>query len=629
MSQLKLFFEADKSNAHDKVWSMWRALKQSYTILHTGWIGYGRHYNHNHWTRAIFSPSNYDSQFVQGGQNRLTLNVLKNVIDTIHSKIVKHQPDIAVLAEKDDPKAEMQADYVEKFLRERFKTLNLERLQMEAWLDACVYGTGVIKLVFNKDLEVHGKKIGELEAKKLMPYEVYVDHDTMGGSNDPNWVMHLRFLHIRECEKKYPSIRFNSEAYRADFPNKMNILGKEAEWIPAIELFHRKTDYMPKGRRILCVENQTLEYEDYDSKFLPFLFLHYSKAPFTFWGVGLGKVLRSAQVEINKILFHISQNQNMMGRPKMTVERGSVVFPEALSNGIPIIEYTGKPPELMVGNPTPPEVFEYLKFLIEQCYQSVGISLAAATGEPPPAVRSGIAMEHMAERENDRFALTLINYENFKKDLAHRVLYDARRNYKKEDDRWYKAVTDSHRYEKITFDDLDLEDENYHLNIVTTSSLGHTKAGQLEFLMNLVQMGLIKDPSQIMDLMRIPNEDKIFDSVIMDTEQAREEDVRMSKGEQIQVSEFEDHLAHIKCHIMCIKSTKFTKESPAIKKARTDHLHQHFAYLQATQQQQQAQQAPQPGQQQPLQQASPQAPIPSTTQPMGGNPTGNQGSGPQ
>lgn len=599
----KLFFEFPTKQIHNQIWQTFRSLKQSYTHLHTEWISYGRHYNHRHWNRAIFSPSNYDSQFNQGAVNRITLNVIKNIIDTIHSKITKHQPDVAVLAEKDDPKAEAQADYVEKFIRERFKTLRADRLQMECYLDACIYGTGILQVDWNPDAEVLTsdgmKKKGDIEIRKILPYEIFTHHEMLGGYEIGNWIMKLRFIHVRELEQKYPQFKFNPEAYRQEFPNRINTLGMGVEYVPILEFWHKKTDWMPKGRHVLAAYNHTLLDEDYDSKYLPFLFLHYSRAPFTFWGVGLGRLLRSIQIEINKCLFHISQNQNLLGRPKLAVERGSNVFPESMSNGVGIWEYTGKPPSPIVFDPTPPEVFKQLEFLIEQAYQVVGISQATATGEPPPAVRSGIAMEHMAERENDRFALSLINYENFKIDVAKRILYEAKRNYKEDDERWFKAVTDSKRYEVVEFKDLNLEDQEYHLNVVTTSSLGHTKAGQLEFLMNLVQMGLIKDPAQIMDLMRIPNEDKIFDTVTIDIQQAREENLRMSKGEIIEPSEFEDQLAHIKTHIIDVKSTKFSNEPQSVKDNKVAHLHKHFALqsqaqMQATLQQQAAQQPQQP-----------------------------------
>lgn len=591
----KYFFEAPKGKAHQELWKQFRFLRQPYTSLHQEWINYARHYNHRQWSRGLVTSLNFDFQMQQGSANKVTLNIVKNVIDTVHSKITKHQPDLSVMAALHDASAEAASDYATKFLRERFRTLKLNQAQVEGYLDACIYGTGPLLVWFNRHLRVGGKQIGEIEVKRLLPYSVFVDTEMLG-NQEPNWVIILEFLHIKELEANYPKVNFSAEIGKSEFPNRLNASGKQTEYIPVLRMFHKKTEYMKKGRHLLCTENATLEDEDFDYDELPVKFQHYSKGPSAFWGVGLGRVLRSIQIEINKILFHIAQNQNLFGRPKLWVPTGANIPTEMLANGPGIIEGDQRP-EYITPEPTPKEVFDTLKFYVEQAYQISGISLATATGEPPPAVRSALAMEHMAERENDRFALSLMNYEQFKVDLAKWVLTLSKKNYKKGEARVFKAVADSEHYEQIEFDDLKLDELEDHINVVTVNSLGHTKAGQLEFLMQIVQMGLIKDPAQIMDLMRIPNEDKTFDSVILDVKVARQENIRMSRGEEIEPSEFEDQTAHIKEHIVDIKSNKFSNESEEVKKLKADHLHKHFALVQASQQQAQQQQLQQMQQQ--------------------------------
>jgi hypothetical protein len=570
----KFFYEGPRDKVHNAIWETFKSYKNIYRRQHTEWLKLARQYNNRQWDLASFNSFSQESHPGQLSGNRMTLNVAKSLVDIIHSRITSHQPETLILMEKNSQKAEKQVTYANAFLRERRKTLKLEGKESDTFLDSCIYGTGLLLNWFNPTLRVNGKKIGEIEIKRVLPY-YYMVEDSAEAENS-NWGLLLQFENIKDLRALYPEIKFNVDQNAQDF-QKSRLVGVKKETVPVLYFWHRKTEGMPNGRFIKCTNTATLEYEDYDDVELPVRALRYSRTTSGFWGIGVSHTVKSLQIEINKMLWHISQNQNFHGRPRIAIEKGSNVFPESIANGLGYVEYTNKPPTPLVFNPTPPEVFAHFGTLIERAYLENGISLSSVTGEPTPAMRSAAALESVTERENKRFARTLLDYEMFKLENSSRVMRLAKKNYKKDDERWFKVIVDAKRYEKIAFDQIEAGDEDYHFRLSSMSSFGNTKAGQHQTILNYVQAGLIKDPSEILDLLQLPNEDRIFDTVLRDQKIAREENIRMLDGESVEVLEWEDHEIHLKEHFAFAKENKFDPNFPDARPQFDEHIRQHLA----------------------------------------------------
>jgi len=570
----KFFYQTPKDRVHNSIWATFQAYRNYYRRQHSEWLKLARQYNNKQWDLLSFNSFSQESHPGQLTGNRMTLNIAKSLIDIIHSRITSYQPEVQILMEKNSQKAEKQVTYANAFLRERRKTLRLESKESDVFLDSCIYGTGLLLNWFNPTLRVGEKKIGEIEVKRVLPYYYFVED-----SVDPdlaNWGMLLQFENIKDLRALYPGTKFNVDQNSQDF-QKSRLIGVQKENVPVIYFWHKKTEGMPNGLFIKCTNTATLEHEGYEDPELPVKAFRYSRTTSGFWGIGVSQTVRTLQIEINKILWHISQNQNMFGRPKLAIEKGSNIFPESISNGLGLIEYTNRAPTPLVFNPTPPEVFNFLGTLIERAYLEHGISLSSVTGEPTPAMRSAAALDSVAERENKRFARVLLDYENMKLDNSSRMMRLAKQHYKKEDERWFKVIVDAKRFEKVTFDEIPLGDENYHFRMSSVSSFGNTKAGQHQTILQYVQAGLIKDPSEIIDLLNLPSEERIYDTVLRDQKMAREENIRMLDGQTIDVVKWEDHDIHLKEHFAFAKENKFDPNFPAVREQFDAHIEQHLA----------------------------------------------------
>lgn len=123
------------------------------------------------------------------------------------------------------------------------------------------------------------------------------------------------------------------------------------------------------------------------------------------------------------MLIVASQAIELMGVPRIYIDELSQIVETAFNNNIgTIIKGRGKPPEFINPTSNPPEIYEWIKWLIENAYQMSGVSAMSAASQKPAGLNSGEAQRVFLNTQDTRFAALERRYQNVYTDLSYLII---------------------------------------------------------------------------------------------------------------------------------------------------------------------------------------------------------------
>jgi len=426
--------------------------------------------------------------------NRVTLNVVQSMIDTVVSKITKNKPRPQFLTSGGDFTLQQRAKKLTKFIDGVFYSTKFYEKSSEAFKSACIFGTGAVKIYRDGD---------KLKCEQVFIDEIKVD-DTEAYYGEPRTLLQTKFVHKEVLKKKFPGYAGDIEV-AAQNQQKTSIVStspaKQVDMIKVTEAWYLATSKDKKdGRHSIVIENCTLFDEKYDKTYFPFVFFRWNKRPLGFFGQGLSEQLRGLQVEINKILRTIQVSMHLVSVPKLLVEAGSKVVTAHLNNKIGgIIKYAGTKPEYAPLGSIPPELFAHLDRLYNRAYEIAGISQLSATSEKPAGLNSGKALREYNDLETKRFMEVALRYEAAHIEAAQ-IMVDMASDI---DDFEVNSINGKF-LENLKLNEIILDEDSYVMQAFPTSSLSRTPSGRLAEIKDLLSLGFLTRESA-MKLLNFPD----------------------------------------------------------------------------------------------------------------------------
>lgn len=411
-------------------------------------------------------------------EDRVKVNIISSMADTVSSKLSKMKPAVTFLTEGGSFHLGEQSKLLSKYVRGLFQMNSVWALHQRGFLDSTVFDAGAIK---------HSIEDGKIVSERVLAVELLVDElDGMYG--DPRSLFQYKLVHKdvlkRVYKKKAASIAMSdpwlaSQSFR-DEAQKDYVLVVEAWHLPT-------TKDSDDGRHVICTSFDILVDEDYKKSYFPFTFFRWTNRLTGFWGQSLADRLTGTQLEINKLLRLIQKAFHLGSAFKVFLEHGSKVAKEHLNNELgSIVYYTGNKPEFYAPKVVNDEVFQHLNFLIQSGYQEAGISQMSASSVKPVGIDSGKALREYNEVESERFAVVSQNYESTFLQTA-RIYIDLSRELYDEDELDTEVTAESKKFiEQIKWSDIDLEHDQYLMQMFPTSMLPHTPAGRLQWIQELI-----------------------------------------------------------------------------------------------------------------------------------------------
>jgi hypothetical protein len=482
---------ANKNNLYQELFAYVSALDNRQTYREADNLRFARLYgNYQQMGLGAYTYSRVEASYAV--TNRVTLNVIQSLIDTVVSKITKNKPKATFLTSGGDFSLQRKAKKLTKFVEGIYSYSEFYEKATMAFQDACIFGTGCIKVFIEN---------GEIKTERVIISEIKVD-DIEAYYGKPRQLHQEKFIEKSVLKAMFPE--FEAQIDAASYPDSQSY-GQSAtakDMIKVIESWHLKSGPDSKdGKHTICISTATLFEEDYDKDYYPFVFFRWGERPVGFFGQGLCEQLQGIQLEINKILRTIQVSMHLVSVPKLLVEASSKIVSSHLNNRIGgVIKYAGTPPTYAPLGGIPGELFSHLDRLYQRAYEISGISQLSAQSLKPAGLDSGKALREYNDLETERFMAVAKRYEKCFMNAAEIMIDMAKDLYLSEGDFSVKAK-DGRFVETISWKDVNMDADKYLMQIFPTSALSSTPAARLADIQDLLAAGFIgkEDALKLLD----------------------------------------------------------------------------------------------------------------------------------
>jgi hypothetical protein len=428
-------------------------------------------------------------------QNRVTFNVVQSMVDTAHSKITKNKPRPYFLTDGGNWSQKRRAQKLTQFMDGAFYTTDYYRKASQAFKDACIFGTGVLKIFKNDN---------QLMVERVFIDEIVIDNnDAVYGK--PRQIHQKKFINREVLISLFPKSKFEIEQAVTTF----NEIGRDIEHKSDMALVVESWKLPSKtgakdGKHTICVNNKTLFQESWTKNYFPFVFFKWNERPLGFFGQGIAEQLTGIQLEMNKILRTIQISMHLVSVPKIFIEASSKIITSHLNNKIGgIVKFAGSPPiEGKLGT-VPAELFSHLDRLYQRAYSIIGISQLSAQAQKPQGLNSGKALRTYNDIETERFTSVGRMYEDCALE-ASKMFIDSIKEIAAETGNFSVKSPGSQFLSKINWSEVEMSEDDYIMQCFPVSALSNDPASRMQEVQELVQSGFM-DKTSAMKLLDYPD----------------------------------------------------------------------------------------------------------------------------
>lgn len=451
---------------------------------------------------------NYNRTTTQSMNSKVKLNIVQSMCDTVTNKITKNKPRVKFLTSGATPSLQKASKNLEKFTDGIFYKLKLYNKMQIAFKDAAIDGTGWVK--FWRDE-------ADIKCERNLPIELVIDDNEALYGNPQNlyqkkWVSKEQLMiwvdgdQEKERLIKSANTQGKSQGYNFTPSNSSRL----PEMVLVIEAWHlpSKKD-KSDGKHVISIETGVLFENPWEKDYFPFVKVIWNKKPTGFKGSGLANELTGLQIEINKTLRTIQLSNELNGIPRVLIENTSKIVQEHINNGIgSIVEYEGTKPEFINAQPVHPDLYTWFRELYQKAYEISGVSQMSSTATKPSGVTAAAALRELSDIDTERFITVGQMYEDAFLQAA-RICIDLARDIENDDkisdkDKIKVQVKGRRFLEEIKWSDIDLEENQYQMQMMPASMLSNTVAGRRQDIEDLINLGVIQKEDAA-DLLNMPD----------------------------------------------------------------------------------------------------------------------------
>lgn len=456
--------------------------------------------------QTIAGIANGSTSMLKAGKENLpvdrpTMSVVTSCVDTIVSKLSQSRPRPVFLTDGADYKARKLAKRLNHFVMGEIHQTKAYDYAATMIRDACVLGTGILKVLENTDNRV--------ALERRLKTDLLVD------SND---------AYYGEPRTLYEYKLVDRGVIAALFPDAVNKIEKSesatvennskertaSDLIMVVEAWHLpSSNESGDGMHVIVCSDGIIFEEEWKKDYFPFVFLHYSKRLAGFWGQSLVERQLGTQMAINQTLITIHESLKKAAVPRVFIEQGSRVTKAHINNTIgAIIEYSGQVP--IIAPPAqvlPVELYANLDRLVQYAYEQEGISQLSASSQKPAGLNSGEAIREYSDIQTDRFAALSRRFDDIFIDMTHKIV-DKARDIAIRDGKYQTVYPGKNSVQSVDLPHSELANDPFEIQIYDSSSLPKDPAGRLQKIIEMMQAGIV-DPQEGRRLLNFPDIEQV------------------------------------------------------------------------------------------------------------------------
>lgn len=430
-----------------------------------------------------------DSMYGRLADSFVADNVCQNAVDTASSIIAKNRPRIAVNTDGGNWSTQRRAKWLERWIEGVFRMTDFHAKAQEIFTDACVLGTGVLKII--------PKLGGGTTVERVLIDEIIVDERQCRG-RAPRHLHQRSFVNREDLAAQYPE---HADAImNAAADDRVSAAGFWADYRP-VELGHvvvieswrlprmGPNGKLSKGRHVKCIPGVVLLDEKWTFEDFPFLFYRWAERRTGFYGRGVVEELAGRQRHINRMNWQFDRRLQQLAVPRWMVHIPDAQMTVRLVNGIgAVLPYTSKEPKVVTAQPVTDAEWMRLGNIVAGGLSQVGISALSARSAKPAGVESAVAMRELTDTEAERFARNVQRWEDLHVKGAEWAIRWAKKNDDNAPEVAFKAksLTKLIKWKKV-----DLGDEPYAIKLDAAGAIARTPAGRMQRVIELAQSGLV------------------------------------------------------------------------------------------------------------------------------------------
>lgn len=365
---------------------------------------------------------------------RPTANVVYSCTDTLVSRVAQDKPKPTFLTNEGHYKEQKLGKDINDFLMgEFYRTKAYDHMALML-RDACVLGNGFLKVYPQIDRDAKGHPIkGKVCLERTLETELLTDY------NDAYYGMPRSLIQKKLVDRGVvlsmlpEKSKIVLDAMGGNVDNSPLSTETTSDQFIVSEGWHLpSSEGAGDGRHVIVCSAGVLLDEEWTKDRFPFVKLGYNPNIVGWFAQGLAEILMPTQMEIYKLLIIASQAIELMGVPRVLIDEFAAILETAFNNNIgSIIKYKNIKPEFVNPTSNNPEIYNWIKWLIENAYQMSGISAMTAAGKKPAGLNSGEAQRVYDDIQSDRFANLQGRYRNVATDLSY-LMIDTAKDIKEE-----------------------------------------------------------------------------------------------------------------------------------------------------------------------------------------------------
>jgi hypothetical protein len=572
------------------------------------------YYQGNQWVgwdgNGIFQP------VVPKNRLRLVDNRIQPIVRTEVAKMTKSRPSFVAAPRTADDSDARAAKLSEFGLEYQWSYQRLTPKQRQALLWSRITGAGFWKICWDRGkgdefevvlgvdgeplLDEYGAPVrrdsveGEVEVKKLAvgdihvelktPFEIYVDPlATEDGLESARWVIEKAVRSPSYLKERYKvDIEPDADAPQGITESRTASTGGR-EGVNVYEYWSRPSPEEPRGKHVVWVKGQTLLNEDNPYDDLPYVMFRGIPVPGRFWPDSVVSQLISPQTELNKIISSIAENAQRIGNPAILKSRQAnvewtgaigeeILFDDTMPNSVPQF--------LQV-----PEIPGYVRERIDRIETSmreISGQHEVTHGQVPTGVTAASAINLLQEQDDTRLGPDITDMEH-SITLAGRMILKLMAKYYT-DERTMRIAGEDGRWDIESFRGSQL-DGYQDVDVQPGSSMPRSKAAKQaamqELLQLVIQYGMPLNQRDLRKFFKdyeVGGLERLFAGLGTEESYTQRENARFLAGEQVEISEWDNHEAHIEAHSELLKSPTLERAeatTPGVKDALLGHLDLH------------------------------------------------------
>jgi hypothetical protein len=341
--------------------------------------------------------------------------------------------------------------------------------------------------------------------------------------------------------------------------------------------YHKPTHWCEKGMYISYAGKKILKATIYNPKSgkLPIEHLPFDTPPMSFWALSSMDQIMDLQEQLDRAASMIIEARNLMARPRVLAsEEAKVPGQQFTDRPGDILRYklAGGKPEFYVPNFNFAELANH-KSDLRGALQAVSGMTGASRGEIPAATKTALALQLVLEQDRSQWAPFIKMFYQMIKETNLGILELAAENISEEDPRVIK-IEQNNIVGTKTFHgglvpsplDIDLQD---------TNPLGWTAGAKIENVQTLAQIGVLKDPNQILEMLKLNSPDPAYQYQHINRQTARKENELLNKGEDVKVESEDLDPVHLEEHVKEMCAFNYKLKPKAVKAAFEKHVAAH------------------------------------------------------